>query len=306
MRAGSILMSKAKTGKAHVQKKEKLLCTVQGQAGFDFYYENLYKERWQSLRSSLLQTPRYIALSAASSTSDQPYFLDCGSVLAACMLPLENAESVLDMCAAPGGKSLVLLRRIAEYVRQNPKDAKLPLFVCNEPSASRRNRLVSVLDTYADSALRSSIKVTSYDGARWCRYETEKFERILLDAPCSSERHVLQDDTYLKKWSPARIKNLTHKQWALLSSAFRLLKPKGFILYATCALSEQENDGTVKKLLKKNTEARLVPLNPDECCFEGLKLCGCEKTECGFHVLPDTQSGAGPLYFSLVQKGESE
>lgn len=297
-------MSKAKAGKTKNRKKDTVCASsFTGEEGFDFYYENLYKERWQSLRSSLLQTPRYIALSAASSTSDQPYFLDCGSVLAACMLPLENAESVLDLCAAPGGKSLVLLHRIACNIRQKTQSAQLPLFVCNEPSALRRNRLISVLDTYVDSALRPQVKVTSYDGARWCRYETEKFDRILLDAPCSSERHVLQDSNYLKQWSPARIKHLAHKQWALLSSAFRLLKPNGFILYATCALSEQENDGTVKKLLKKNTGAHLVPLKPDECRFEGSKLCGCEKTECGFHVLPDAQNGAGPLYFSLVQKG---
>ena len=95
-------------------------------------------------------------------------------------------------------------------------------------------------------------------------------------------------------------------QWALLSSAFRLLKTGGHVLYATCALSFQENDGTVKKLLKKFENAHLVPVKIPQKFFSCVLPVRekWEQTECGFHILPDAHEGAGPLYFSLIQKAD--
>lgn len=100
------------------------------------------------------------------------------------------------------------------------------------------------------------------------------------------------------------------EQWALLSSAFRLLAPGGFLLYSTCALSPAENDGVVERLFKKFDNARCVFAEldtlPDVCQkiepFSDARLPPAEKTEYGFHVLPDTCAGAGPLYFSLITK----
>ena len=70
-----------------------------------------------------------------------------------------------------------------------------------------------------------------------------------LDVPCSSERHVFADEKYLDMWSPSRIKSLAIEQWALLSSAYRLLRNDGFLLYSTCALNPKENDLFIVSLM---------------------------------------------------------
>ena len=285
--------------------------TLKGEAGFDAYYARQFKERWPSLRAALLKNARYVPIPAKVGGAKE-YFLDAASVSAALALPTAGCKRVLDMCAAPGGKSLVLAHKILEEARSHAAEGAqienlLPeTFVCNEVSGARRSRLAAVLDTYVDPVMHSRIAITGFDGAKWCLYERESFDAVLLDAPCSSERHVLQDPKYLAQWSPSRIKHTAQTQWALLSSAFRLLKTGGHVLYATCALSVQENDGTVKKLLGKFENAHLVSVTIPQ------KFFSCtlpvrekwEQTECGFHILPDAHEGAGPLYFSLIQKAD--
>ncbi|MGI5173391.1 RsmB/NOP family class I SAM-dependent RNA methyltransferase [Treponema sp. OMZ 840] len=277
---------------------------AKGGEGFNDFYSHVYKERWPHLRAALLEPSRYLPLAPKNGTDAKDYFLDAASVLAAFVLPIEGCKNILDLCAAPGGKSLVLAQRMEDFAKntaaQNKEFGVLPdVFVCNELSGTRRARLASVLDTYTDSLIRSRIKTTGYDGARWCLFEQEIFDAVLLDAPCSSERHVLQNQKYLNQWSASRIKHLAQRQWALLSSAFRLLKNGGYLLYVTCALAPQENDGTIEKLLKKFGNAVLAPIHMPVSPYS---LPGYEHTEYGYCILPDVQGGAGPLYFALIQK----
>jgi len=252
---------------------------------FDAYYSELFGERWTSLRSALLGEARQIGY---SKKLQKTYYLDAGSVRAAQTLPLEGAETIADFCAAPGGKSLVIASEMDD-------DARL---VSNERSRDRKNRLQKVLDEHLQPEILSRVSVSGYDASCWCNYEREAYDRILLDAPCSSERHVLADSKYLSLWTPARIRNLAVAQWALLSSAFLVLKTNGYMVYSTCALSHAENDGIIQKLLKKYSNAEIIGL-PQE---DKYGLCDGEKTEFGVHVLPDRQNGAGPLYFSLIHK----
>lgn len=262
---------------------------AQGEAAFDEYYSALFGERWEKLKESLKGEPLYYEYNEKLNKS---YFLDQGSVRAAFSLPLDGAENILDMCAAPGGKSLILSSRM-------PQEARL---TCNERSRERKSRLLRVLDEHLPEDIRSRVSVSGYDAAKWCTYQKEVFDRILLDAPCSSERHVLSDPKYLELWTPARVRNLAATQWSILSSAFLVLKSGGYLLYSTCALASAENDGVVQKLLKKYPNASIVQL--EEKPYPS--LCGAEKNEYGLHVLPDAQQGAGPLYFSLIHKQAQE
>jgi 16S rRNA C967 or C1407 C5-methylase (RsmB/RsmF family) len=259
--------------------------TKTGVEAFEKYYSELYGERWASLRAALLDKSRQLEY---SNSLLKPYYLDIGSVRAAMTLPLENAEKIADFCAAPGGKSLV----IATLMMKNAT------LVSNERSRERKNRLKKVLDEHLKEDVRSRVSVLGFDASRWCNYERNAYDRILLDVPCSSERHVIADAKYLSQWSPARIRNLATTQWALLSSAFLVLKNGGYMVYSTCALSNAENDDVISKLIKKYPEVDIVPL--EEKGENG--LCDGEKTEYGIHVLPDKQNGAGPLFFSLIHK----
>ncbi|MBQ1948780.1 MAG: RsmB/NOP family class I SAM-dependent RNA methyltransferase [Treponema sp.] len=270
---------------------------LRGADGFEKYYSELFGERWPTLRESLFGETVYAELSCGGA---EKYFLDPASVFATSCIPLSGAETILDLCAAPGGKTLVLASRME-------KDAVL---VSNERSVQRKQRLVQVCDTCLPEQVRGRIKISCSDGAKWCTTQTEVYDRILLDAPCSSERHVLSDEKYLAEWSPNRIKTLAMEQWALLSSAWRLLKKGGYLLYSTCALCPAENDAVIARLFKKFDDAELcfrdsAPVLPDS---ENLSFCTFpvvpvpEATEFGFHILPDQKEKCGPIWFSLVHK----
>ena len=275
----------------------KKLC---GDAGFNEYYGSLFAERWTALKAALSGDVRYAEWNAGKAA----YFLDSGSVRAAATLPLKGAKRILDMCAAPGGKTLVLACLM---------DSDAELFA-NERSFDRYKRLCRVLDEHLPAEIRERVHVSCSDGATLCKREKSAFDRILLDAPCSSERHVLGDEKYLSEWSPSRIKMLSAAQWALFSSAFRLLRQGGFLVYSTCALTKSENDDILRRALKKFDDAEICDVHTSPFStaqselqksiapFCAAELPDSEATEFGQHILPDLQNGAGPLFFSLVRK----
>ena len=279
------------------QKSAKL----SGAEGFEQYYGELYGERWQAIKDSF--TGEGSAVEYHVTGAEQSYFLDSASVLAALCLPLDQSTDLLDLCAAPGGKTLVLASRM-------PSDATLS---SNERSPERKHRLSTVVQTCLPPQISERVLTSCSDGATWCTRQNECFDRILLDAPCSSERHVIADPKYLNNWSPSRIKTVTTEQWALLSSAYRLLRPEGILLYSTCALCPQENDGMVERLYKKfnkdGTAFTLLEPEPklEEIseCVQNLSLPGFEKTQYGYMIMPDKQNGAGPIYFSIIRKEKS-
>ena len=273
---------------------------LSGADGFEEYYQGLYGERWQSIKESFAGESSSVEYHVTE--AEKSYFLDSASVLAALCLPLEGAENILDLCAAPGGKTLVLASRM-------PSDAKLS---SNERSPERKHRLSVVVETCLPLSISERVQTSCSDGATWCTRQSECFDRILLDAPCSSERHVIADPKYLNTWSPSRIKTVATEQWALLSSAYRLLSPDGILLYSTCALCPEENDGMIERLYKKfNKEGDsfvLMEPQPDIseiAAFAEITLPGFEKTQYGYMIMPDKQKGAGPIYFSIIKKQKS-
>lgn len=278
------------------QKQNKL----SGAEGFEQYYSELYGERWSSIKDAFTKDNQAVEYHVTG--AEKSYFLDSASVLAALCLPLEGAENILDLCAAPGGKTLVLASRM-------PVNARLS---SNERSAERKHRLSVVVQTCLPESINERITVSCSDGATWCTRQTECFDRILLDAPCSSERHVMLDPKYLNTWSLSRIKTVSMEQWALLSSAYRLLTVDGILLYSTCALCPQENDEMIGRLFKKfNKEGDAFDLlEPSYDVtqikdFVDISLPDYEKTEFGYQILPDKQNGAGPIYFSIIHKLKS-
>ncbi|MCQ2242442.1 SAM-dependent methyltransferase [Treponema sp.] len=280
---------------------------LSGSEGFDSFYSEIFKERWEQLKASL--TPDNVHAEIFFEGRES-YFLDPASVVSALCLPVKKSERIVDMCAAPGGKTLVLAGNLGE-------DA---LMFSNERSPQRKGRLAKVVQDSLPVEISERIKTSCSDATTWCRRESESYDSVLLDAPCSSERHVLNDPKYLDEWTPSRVKTISMEQWALLSCAFRLLKSGGHVLYSTCALCPQENDEIVRKLLKKFDNVYLASKSemkavfeenlssysgtikaPEGYDFNEIFECA-EETEFGLHVLPDTSKGAGPLYFCLIKK----
>lgn len=279
-----------KPGGTKIKGMKKL--PVSGPDGFYEFYSGIFRERWPVLLDALTKEETKPPFTSGLL---KPYHLSAASIASASALLVEGKTDILDMCAAPGGKTLVIASRMDE-------GAKL---TANEFSRARRARLKKVLDEYLPGEKAGRISVTGYDGTRWSRYERACFDCILLDAPCSSERHVLSDKTCLSQWTPSRIKNLAVKQWALLSGAWLLLRPGGSLVYSTCALSPRENGEVVEKLLDKYNDAVLCL--PEKEFFSNPLMVGIcpEYTSSGINILPDTSCGAGPMFFSVIRKNAS-
>lgn len=209
--------------------------------------------------------------------------MDAASIYAAAILDCENAENTLDMCSAPGGKSLVLLEKI--------KNGKLTV---NEISLNRRSKLKNVLREYAPENKLEQITVKGLDGLQYGIKFPNTFDAILVDAPCSGEKHLIQTPSELKKWSPKRTKRLAGQQYGLICSALLALKPGGQMVYSTCSISPLENDENIAKLLKKKGDHVELDLPTYIPSFM-------QSTQFGLIALPDHKN-FGPLYVSRLRK----
>jgi len=240
-----------------------------GAAAFDRHFAGVYGERWPTLRRALAEPGRP---EAHLEGLIKPYYLDAASVRCAEALGVRPGDTVLDMCAAPGGKTLVLALALEGTGR----------LVTNDRSADRRARLKRVVADHLPAAWKANVRVTGFDATRWGLYEQEAYDRILLDAPCSSERHLVHSPAHLAEWSPNRTKTLAQQGLAMLCAALEALRPGGSLLYSTCSISPEENEGLLGRFAAKR---------PGRFEVAGQTL-----------VLPDAAAGEGPLFWALLKK----
>ncbi len=157
------------------------------------------------------------------------------------VLDPKPGETILDLCAAPGSKTTQIAAHMGNQGR----------VVANEAVRDRFFRLKSVVDL-----MGAQVECKMVDGRRFDGRGT-LFDRVLVDAPCSSEgRFNAHEPKTFRYWSVRKIHEMEHKQKGLLLNASRLLKPGGVLVYATCAFAPEENEGVVDWVLRK-TEGRL-------------------------------------------------
>jgi 16S rRNA C967 or C1407 C5-methylase (RsmB/RsmF family) len=270
-----------------------------GAPAFEAYYEGIYGLRWAALRTALTAPPRHVTLEEGLIRA---YYLDAASVAVAHLLPLAAARDVVDLCAAPGGKALVLAGRLGNEA----PEATLTL---NERSRRRRERLQRVVADHLPPDARGIVTVTGHDASRWGLHHPGSADAILADVPCSSEQHVIADETHLARWSHSRVRRLSIEQGAILAAATDSLRPGGYVLYVTCALTPEENDAVVGKILRKRGDRVAVVADPREATSATGRpprvaevLAAAERTEFGLAILPDAADGAGPLYCALLRR----
>ena len=146
------------------QKDAALRKKQTGGEGFEDYYAALFSSRWPELKAAMTQEPLYVRLEFCSGDgSCQGYYMDAASVTAALCLPLSGGEKVLDLCAAPGGKSLVLAGGLGAE----------GLLYSNELSPDRKARLDGVLDASLPAERRRQVVTSCGDGAVWCRFSLQ-------------------------------------------------------------------------------------------------------------------------------------
>ncbi len=210
------------------------------------------------------------------------YFLDLSSIFAPLLLPLASNAKALDMCSAPGGKLLVMLSRMIEGVS----------FTANDMSRARALRLKRVVEDFVPREFSSdAITITTKDATYFGLKMPNSFDTILLDAPCSSEAHILADEKLLRNFSGLR-KTLPQRQYSLLAAALLALRPGGHVMYATCSINQMENEKVIERALKKKASlCEIVPLTT---------AIG-EQSSLGVTILPHLH-GAGPAFLSLLRR----
>ena len=182
----------------------------------------------------------------ASAENGQIYIQNPASYFAVSILAPQPDEEILDLAAAPGGKTLAIAARMHNTGR----------LAAVEPIRGRFFRMQANLQRCGVT----NVDFYQRDGRSVGRAVPERFDRVLLDAPCSSESRMnwLDASTY-QHWSPRKVKETQRKQKSLIRSAYAALKPGGTLLYCTCSFAPDENELVVASLLKK-TDAQLMPI----------------------------------------------
>lgn len=176
------------------------------------------------------------------------YLQNVSSWIPVIMLNPQPGEAVLDVCAAPGGKTghMAALMRNEGFI------------VANDNSRPRLMKLQANLQRLGVKA-----EYTLYDATKLAsQFDGQLFDRILLDAPCSGEGLInLSDQRTLDTWSVAHIRRLSTLQRQLILNAFRLLRPGGRLVYSTCTLAPEEDEMIIDWLLKKEPTAHTMAVH---------------------------------------------
>ncbi len=158
----------------------------------------------------------------------------------------QPGEKILDLCAAPGGKS----GQIAALTKGEG------LLWSNEIVKSRANILLSNLERLG---VRNSV-VSSCHPQRLCQALAGFFDRVLVDAPCSGEGMFRRDPAAVLEWTPDSPAACAQRQLAVLDSAALAVKPGGVLAYSTCTFSREENEWTAAAFLKAHPDFVPLPL----------------------------------------------
>ncbi|MDI3256403.1 MAG: hypothetical protein QJR01_01515 [Kyrpidia sp.] len=172
------------------------------------------------------------------------YIQEPAAMAAAVLLDPQPGELVLDLAAAPGGKSTHIAARMENR----------GLLVANEPNPKRCRVLVQNLERLGvANALVTQEQPESL--LRWAG----TFDRVLLDAPCTGESMFRKDPAVAAAWNPRRILRNAERQHRMLATAAELVRPGGRLLYATCTFAPEENEQVIARFLGERQDFRLVP-----------------------------------------------
>ena len=186
-----------------------------------------------------------------ATTEGRVFIQNAASWLPVLALQPQPGDTILDVCAAPGGKTCHIAA-----IAQNQA-----AITANDNS---RPRLSKMRANFGRLGVTNA-ETTLYDATQIARkMDGRTFDKILLDAPCSGEGMMLLDrDKDFATWSVAHIKRLQQLQKKILVQAWHLLKPGGTLVYSTCTMAPEENEAVIDYLLRTQKTARIAPFAPD-------------------------------------------
>lgn len=211
------------------------------------------------------------------------YMQEPSAMSAGAALNVQPGMRVLDMCAAPGGKSSQLAAALCGR----------GLLISNEPIPSRAQMLASNLERQGFSNAVVTNEYPDRLASRWGR----TFDAILVDAPCSGEGMFRRDEEAVRQWSPDAPRMCHERQAGILDSAYELLKCGGAMVYSTCTFNRTENECTISEFLKRHPD--MIP--------EDFALPGLPSSQGGMlRIWPHRVDGEGHFICRMRKQGVQE
>ncbi|MBQ8351612.1 MAG: hypothetical protein IJY20_06180 [Clostridia bacterium] len=221
------------------------------------------------------------------------YSQDPGAMATVNALPIGRGWRVLDVCAAPGGKSAQLAAAIGEE----------GLLVSNEFVPSRCKLLVGNIERLG---IKNALALNT-DSKTLGEWYPDYFDLVLVDAPCSGEGMFRKSEEALSDWSEETVRRCAERQTEILENAYQTVAPGGYLLYSTCTFSIEENEAQIAAFLEKHPDFYLCPVNEELCKhtapgipYKGLDLSFTRR------FYPHISPGEGQYLALLQRKNEGE
>jgi len=174
------------------------------------------------------------------------YLQDPSAMSAATLLDPQPGERVLDLAAAPGGKTT----HLATLMRGGG------LLVANEIKTKRLNHLVVNVERWG----AANVVITNETPERLADHFGPFFDRVLVDAPCSGEGMFRKDMGARQDWSPEMVAGCAFRQTKILRVAAKLVRPGGYLLYSTCTFAPEEDEAVIARFLSDFPEYEIMPI----------------------------------------------
>lgn len=181
------------------------------------------------------------------------YIQEPSAMIPACIMPIEKGDKVLDMCAAPGGKSTELAAKLDGT----------GFLVSNDLSNSRAKALLKNLELFG---VKNSM-VLSENPKNLVSIFPEYFDKVLIDAPCSGEGMFRKDVTMIKNWEEQGVEYYSKIQKEIILYGADMVKPGGYMVYSTCTFAPEEDEETIAYLLKQRKEFSVEKIDLE---FDGI------------------------------------
>lgn len=243
--------------KALLEKPVKGLYLNRNKKNVERVLEEQYIEHHPIVENGYLYDENYHPGRSAYFLAGLYYIQEPSAMLVADALPIEPDDFVLDMCAAPGGKSCEIASRLTGE----------GVLIANDIEASRARILSENIERFG---LDNTI-VTNVDPMRFTKQFQEAFDKIVLDAPCSGEGMFRKLEQAVDTWSEEKVLECAHIQKNLLKGAYDMLKQGGMVIYSTCTYSYEENEAMVHYAVDE-LGFELLPLNKSNGLCPGVDL----------------------------------
>ncbi len=223
------------------------------------------------------------------------YYLQEASAMApVTLLDPQPGEIICDLCAAPGGKTTQIAAKMAGE----------GLLVCNEINPKRAR----ILSRNIERMGVANALVLNHHPSDLERHFEGAFDKILVDAPCSGEGMFRKEEAAVTDWSPETVDMCARRQQEILSTAAKLLRPGGRLVYSTCTFAPAEDEGAISAFLKSHPEFSIEvvsapALSPGRADLIEDPVPGLEHT---FRLWPHHQHGEGHYAAVLRKAGDEE